>query len=361
MAPEDEVVVAEPARILVAEPLTTAVSPEGATNSGGLTTTNVFPDTWVALERWARSEGFGAPRRLSADASPVYTVARAGGGTVTIRVGSQVAYWNGMELRLGFAPKLMGGKPYVHNLDVRKNLEMLANPAPDLIRPNPVIVLDPGHGGTDNGTESVYNGHFEKEYTLDVARRLQTILATNGWTVFLTRTGDTNPALSNRVAFAEQQRADLFLSLHFNSSAPDRVQAGLETYCLTPAGMPSSLTRGYADNAGVVFPNNRFDAQNLELAVLLHKALLQVNGDLDRGVRRARFLGVLQRQNRPAVLVEGGYLSNPKEAREIADPAYRQKMAEALGRVLVSESERARAPATQSTARGSFPVDGKAN
>ena len=131
----------------------------------------------------------------------------------------------------------------------------------------------------------------------------------------------------------------MFLSLHFNSSAPNDQQAGLETYCLTPTGMPSTVTRGYDDDPALAFPNNAFDAQNLQLALRVHRALLQVNGRLDRGVRRARYLGVLRGQNRPAILVEGGYLSNPHEARRIADPAYRQKLAEAVARALVVQPE----------------------
>jgi hypothetical protein len=65
---------------------------------------------------------------------------------------------------------------------------------------------------------------------------------------------------------------------------------------------------------------------------------LQVNGRRDRGVRRARFLGVLRGQRCPAILVEGGYLSNPQEARRVADPAYRQKLAEAVAQALVDKS-----------------------
>ena len=160
------------------------------------------------------------------------------------------------------------------------------------------------------------------------------MLATNGWQVFLTRNSDTDLSLSNRIAFAEAHKADVFLSLHFNSSAPNDQQAGLETYCLTPTGMPSSVTRGFGDDPALAFPNNAFDAQNLQFALQVHRALLQVNGRLDRGVRRARYLGVLRGQNRPAILVEGGYLSNPREARRIADPAYRQKLAEAVAQAL---------------------------
>jgi N-acetylmuramoyl-L-alanine amidase len=141
------------------------------------------------------------------------------------------------------------------------------------------------------------------------------------------------------VAFADEHKADLFISLHFNSAAPNQRQAGLETFCLTPSGMPSTLTRGYEDDASQVFANNGYDAENLQLAYRLHQALLKENGLADRGVRRARFLGVLRGQNRPAVLIEGGYLSNPQEARRIADPAYREKLAEAVADALLAKPE----------------------
>lgn len=83
------------------------------------------------------------------------------------------------------------------------------------------------------------------------------------------------------------------------------------------------------------FPNNSFDAENIQLAARVHRALLQVNGHHDRGVRRARFLGVVRNQQRPAILIEGGYLSNPREARLIADSGYRQKLADAVAKALV--------------------------
>jgi N-acetylmuramoyl-L-alanine amidase len=98
--------------------------------------------------------------------------------------------------------------------------------------------------------------------------------------------------------------------------------------------MPSSLTRGYNDDPDQVFPNNAFDMENLQYAVRLHRALLKAGETADRGVRRARFLAVLRGQRRPAILIEGGYLSNPDEARRIADPAYRQRLAEAVARAL---------------------------
>jgi N-acetylmuramoyl-L-alanine amidase len=98
--------------------------------------------------------------------------------------------------------------------------------------------------------------------------------------------------------------------------------------------MPSSLTRGYADDARLVFPNNAFDVENLRYAVRIQQALLRVNGNNDRGVRHARFLDVLQGHHRPAVLIEAGYLSNPEEAKRVADAAYRQKLAEAVAKAI---------------------------
>jgi N-acetylmuramoyl-L-alanine amidase len=150
-------------------------------------------------------------------------------------------------------------------------------------------VIDPGHGGSEQRHAQHFGRRFEKEFTLDWAKRLAPLLETNGWTVFLTRTNDTDVSLSNRVAFAESHHADLFVSLHFNSAAPDKSQSGLETYCLTPAGMPSTLTRGYADIWSENLPNNHFDAQNLQLAVRLHGTLAARAGD-GRSRRAARAL-----------------------------------------------------------------------
>ena len=160
------------------------------------------------------------------------------------------------------------------------------------------------------------------------------MLETNGWTVFLTRTSDVYVTNANRVTFAGAHHADLFISMHFNSAAPDTRQAGLETYCITPTGLPSNLTRGYSDVWSEVLPNNAFDAQNLQLAVRIHGAVLRAMGIEDRGVRHSRFDTVLRGQNRPAILVEGGYLSNPAEAKLIESAEYRQKLAQALAEAL---------------------------
>jgi N-acetylmuramoyl-L-alanine amidase len=289
--------------------------------------------TWTSLKRWAAENRTGAPHFLSSTPLTTYAVSSIN-GTMILAIGSHEATWNGIEIDLGFEPQLIDGEVFLHGLDLQKNLAPLLCKSPLAFGTNRVIVLDPGHGGSNTGTHSVLDGRFEKEFTLDWAERLKPLLETNGWTVFLTRTNDSELSLSNRVAFAEAHHADAFISLHFNSAAPETNQAGLETYCLTPTGMPSTLTRNFADLWSESFPNNRFDEENLQLAVRLQGALLHATGAADRSVRRARFMGVLIGQKRPAILIEAGYLSSPAEAAKIESAVYRQKLAEAVAAAL---------------------------
>jgi N-acetylmuramoyl-L-alanine amidase len=289
--------------------------------------------TWTSLDRWAAENKLAAPRKIPNSPVTAYAVGSQH-GTMVLGIGSREATWNGVELNLGFPPEIIDNQVFVYGLDLQKNLEPLLLGQPLAFGTNRVIVLDPGHGGANSGTICVLDGRPEKEFTLDLARQLKPLLETNGWTVFLTRTADVDDSLSNRVAFAEAHHANCFISLHFNSAAPDRTQAGLETYCMTPTGMPSTLTRNYSDVWSDHYPNNDFDEANLLLAVRLQAAVLRATGEEDRGIRRARFMGVLEGQKRPAVLIEGGYLSNPQEAKRIENPEFRQKIAEAIAGAL---------------------------
>ena len=290
--------------------------------------------TWTSLAEWSAEHKIGKPHRISDSPTTTYAIGSSN-GVMVLGIGTLGATWNGIEINLGFEPQFIDDQIFLHGLDLQKNLEpLLCEPPISFSQVNRTIVIDPGHGGSNTGTHSVLDGRFEKEFTLDWANRLKPLLETNGWTVFLTRTNDTDVSLSNRVAFAESNHADLFVSLHFNSGAPDTKQNGLETYCLTPTGMPSTLTRGFADPWDENLANNSFDAQNLQFGVKMHTALLRAIGMEDRGVRRARFIGVLRGQKRPAILIEAGYLSNPAEAKLIESPDYRQKLAEAFANAL---------------------------
>jgi N-acetylmuramoyl-L-alanine amidase len=289
--------------------------------------------TWTSLQHWTAEQKISPPRLLTK--SPLVTYAiTSPKGVLVLAIGSREVTWNGVTVYLGFAPETIDGEVCVHGLDLQKNFAPLLCEAPATYGTNRVIVIDPGHGGINAGTISVVDRRPEKEFTLDWARRLQPLLEQEGWHVYLTRTDDVDVALSNRVNIAESRHADLFLSLHFNSMAPDQRPVGLATFCLTPVGLPSNMTRGYPDVLFQSFPNNGFDAQNVQLAEELQRSLLHATGLEDRGVNRARFIGVLRGQHRPSVLIEAGFLSNPREARRIASPDFRQKLAEAVAAAL---------------------------
>jgi N-acetylmuramoyl-L-alanine amidase len=294
------------------------------------------PETgWVPLRRWTAEHGLLPPQRVASLPVDSFAVVSPR-GVFAVQAGSTSAHWRGMELRLGFKPQLMtdGSDVLIHALDLRKNLEPLLTGAWAMTNSTRVLVIDPGHGGANFGTCSPNGGGCEKTFTLDWALRVAHLLTTNGWTVHLTRTNDVEVSLPARVELAEALHADLFISLHFNHSGGGSEPAGVETYCLTPVGMESTLTRGYPDDPRERLPNNAFDAENLRLAARIHQELIAVEGTRDRAIRRARFQTVLRGQNRPAVLVEGGFLSNQTEARRIADPKFRQHLAEAVARAL---------------------------
>jgi N-acetylmuramoyl-L-alanine amidase len=273
---------------------------------------------------------------------------------VQLDTGSQQAFLDGTSYWLGYAPLSADGEVLIHRMDAFKNLQLL-NPEPSGFPPaHRTVVVDPGHGGQNLGTRSVVDHSVEKTWTLDWALRLAPLLASNGWHVVLTRTNDVDVSLADRVALADAVQADLFISLHFNSGFPNTELTGAETFCLTPVGLPSTLTRDFEDDMTKVFPNNAHDGPNLRYAFRIHRAVLNATGASDRGIRRARFMGVLRAQNRPAVLLEAGYLSNPREAQLIATPAYRDRLAQAVARALTTPDllaargadQRARGPGT---------------
>jgi N-acetylmuramoyl-L-alanine amidase len=289
--------------------------------------------TWTSLKRWALAQRILPPVLLTKSPLVTYSLGSPQ-GMMVLAIGSREATWNGVTLHLGFAPEIIDGEVYVHGLDLQKSFAPFLCAPPPYFGTNRTIVIDPGHGGINAGTLEVGDHRPEKEFTLDWARRLESLLENEGWRVFLTRTEDVDVSLSNRVAIAESRHADLFLSLHFNSAAPDTKPVGLATFCLTPAGLPSTLTRGYPDIISQSFPNNSFDIQNVQVAEAVQRALLRATGLEDRGVTRARFLGVLRGQHRPSVLIEAGFLSNPREAKRIESPDFRQKLAEAVAAAL---------------------------
>jgi N-acetylmuramoyl-L-alanine amidase len=245
-----------------------------------------------------------------------------------LTVDSREAHVNGIEVWLSEPIALHNGRVYLSQIDARTTLRCFL--APPKNSPGNVIktiCLDPGHGGKDPGYQ--IGANQEKKYTLLLAREVRDQLAQAGFKVALTRNSDTFIDVHDRPDVAQQRKADLFVSLHFNATTNSRDSVkGTEIYCVTPVGAASTNAEGEgADSPGC--PGNRNNDHNLFLAYQMQKSLTKALEVEDRGVRRARF-AVLCKAVMPAILIEGGFLSHPTEGRKIEDPAYRKQMARAI-------------------------------
>ena len=170
------------------------------------------------------------------------------------------------------------------------------------------VVIDAGHGGKDSG--EVHAGQREKDYTLDTALRLQTLLEKEGFHTVLTRSDDRFVELDDRVASADRSYPSAILvSIHYNANGPD----GLQTYYWR------------SDSYG--------------LAVRVQRHMIAETGEPHRGVIR-RVLRLTHNPRVPSILCEGGYLDDTADASRIVTPEYRQSLAEGIADGIVEERER---------------------
>jgi len=188
------------------------------------------------------------------------------------------------------------------------------------------VVLDPGHGGTDQGASSRWG--TEKGFALDVALAARKELIRAGYRVEMTRVNDVGVSLEDRVKFANSFQRAVFVSIHFNSSSGG---SGVESYALAPEGVASHASNGHhtsgASTEGLA--GNALDGQNIALTASIHAAVLSGVSTFDRGVRHARF-HVLKDIKIPAVLLEAGFISDPAEGQRIATNNYRQRIGVAI-------------------------------
>jgi N-acetylmuramoyl-L-alanine amidase len=207
------------------------------------------------------------------------------------------------------------------------------------------IVLDPGHGGRDTGTIGPA-GVMEKDLVLDIAKELQRLLEDRlGAQVIMTRSDDSFVALEDRPLMANQQQADLFVSIHANSST-SRSVSGVETYFLDFARTDSarevatrenaSSDRNYRDLESLILKIAQADKlqESRELALTIQKNLYEamhklMPGTMNRGVRSAPFI-VLIGAHMPSILAEVSFLSNPQDEKLLQKDACRQSVALAL-------------------------------
>jgi N-acetylmuramoyl-L-alanine amidase len=208
------------------------------------------------------------------------------------------------------------------------------------------IVLDPGHGGHDTGSVGP-QGLREKDLVLDVAQRLGRLIETRmGSEVIFTRSDDTFIPLERRTEIANEAKADLFLSIHANSS-PLRSAAGVETYYLNFTTSRSALDLASRENSGAQLSVSELQGllekialkdkleESREFATRVQTALYTLSAKAtdsrskDRGVKRAPFV-VLIGASMPSVLAEIGFVSNAHDESVMRREEYRERTAEAL-------------------------------
>ena len=216
------------------------------------------------------------------------------------------------------------------------------------------VVIDPGHGGVDHGSTGP-GGLMEKELVLDVAQRLGALIEERlGSEVIYTRSNDTFVRLENRTELANEKNADLFLSIHANSSQYPAV-SGVETYYLNLSSTRDALDLASRENAGsqksihelseIIEKITKHDKaeESREFAgkmqAALYSAATRSNPTAkNRGVKKAPFV-VLIGAAMPSILAEIGFVSNSREEALLKKPDHRQRLAEALYRGLARYAE----------------------
>lgn len=268
---------------------------------------------------------------LPSDVAPVVKTLRLDNGRINLEVtlDSREAIVNGVRNWLCF-PVIAhsDGRFLVSRIDLAKTIEPQFRPhlikMPGRLK---TVVIDPGHGGVEKGAASSYG--LEKDFAMDVARQLKPMLEAKGLQVVMTRTGDDQVPLPQRARIANATRDSIFVSIHFNATDSNPQASGFEIYSLTPRGAPSTNDNHLSAHFANMQAGSPVDAASLLLSTSVYHSMLGYMPEFDRGVKRARF-AVLRLTNIPAVLVEGGFLTEREDSRQIAAKEWRGKLAQSI-------------------------------
>ncbi|GHC56443.1 N-acetylmuramoyl-L-alanine amidase family protein [Roseibacillus persicicus] len=254
---------------------------------------------------------------------------------VEFLVGQQDVWMNKIKFVFSFPVKRSGNRYLVHRIDLVKLLDPVMRPynvggrGPSRID---TVIIDPGHGGHDPGTVSPHGNGKEKDHALALARKLSLQLRKRGFKVGLTRDKDRYLTLQQRVDYANRFPNAIFISLHFNSGGGGRAQ-GIETFTLSPKGV-AHYGRGLKASDYQEKPGNNNDSANVALATAVHSNVIKATQRTDRGIRRARY-SVISGVKHPAILLEGGFLSNRTEGSYIARSDYQDRLAFSIAEAVV--------------------------
>jgi N-acetylmuramoyl-L-alanine amidase len=273
---------------------------------------------------------------LFSAADPVAKKIRLANGQneLEVKLASREIIINGVRNWLSFPVIEKDGIYLISRVDLAKTLEPQLRPQMiQNLGKVRTVVLDPGHGGHEKGATNRYG--FEKNFTLDVARQLRPLLQAKGFKVILTRENDVFVPLQVRARIANAAKDSIFVSIHFNAAGWNPAATGFEIFSLTPIGAPSTDD----DDMKLSFINRQagspVDAASIGLSTSIYHSLIGQIPEFDRGIKRARF-AVLRLTKVPAVLVEGGFLTERAEARLIANKEWRGKLAQAISTGIVN-------------------------
>jgi N-acetylmuramoyl-L-alanine amidase len=188
--------------------------------------------------------------------------------------------------------------------------------------PFAVVVVDAGHGGQDSGT--IKNGIKEKELTLEVAHRVERLLQERGLVVAMTRADDTYVSLQDRATIANNQPEAVFVSIHFDEGGRSAA-TGVETYYAAhPVSIPEQVASWLPFLRHTSSEPPKLESQSL--ATSIQESLVAYTQAANRGTRPQQFY-VIANVRHPAVLVEGGFLTNKDEVVKLVNADYREQMA----------------------------------
>jgi N-acetylmuramoyl-L-alanine amidase len=202
--------------------------------------------------------------------------------------------------------------------------------APPTREPFVVVVLDPGHGGQDSG--AMCGGMLEKDLTLDVAQRIDRLLQAQGLTTVMTRVGDGYVSPADRASLTNRVPDCVFVSIHFNEGNKP-VSSGIETYYAEHQMFPGKPIVSWLP----FLQRTAAEESNLEsqsLAGFIQDALVARTQAVNRGTKPEHFF-VIANVRHPAVLIEGGFLTNKEDMAKLASGDYREQMAGAISEGII--------------------------
>jgi len=247
---------------------------------------------------------------------------------------------DGQSVWLGTAPATYHGAVIIRDQDFRAVIDPILRPASVPRQIIKTVLIDPGHGGNDQGASS--RRIIEKNLTLRISRRVAEILRQRGYRAILSRETDRFIPLEQRDAIADRQNADLFVCIHANS-AIDHSVGGIETFALPPRGASSTYEKRVSTTRK---RGNQYDPENTRLAYDVHRGALAATGTEDRGIKRANF-AVLREAPCPAVLIEIGFISNSLDEARLQSPGYQEHLAQSLANGITAYARNVRPGGTR--------------